>query len=479
MRSDPDGLATKTVLGARDHRSRVGSLSGAWRPPFELALLGLDRLQTIVVVFAVTLILYLPLEPALLSGLSQAAYWILRLLPDVLVTILALAVIVLGDRTARTTPVRVLWAVLAVCMVIVAANLVRGTPAIDSINGLRVVLRYLVLGLLVWWAVDARTSIGPLVIWAVLAAGFVQVVITGAQVLAGSIASASGSIPFDPLTFRLIDGSLGRYDRLGLLMMSVAIAILATGDRIGRGRSALLVSGMILLYLTTSRQGMVGLAIACALLAVFPGVPSRRRGLAFALSALSVMFVLATPGKIAPPPMTEEANGVVPGGPVGTPAPEIGKGSTELSIDANRNFRLFYNLDIALWAATTEPLVGFGPRQHEAENPDPRLAARVEGAGMDWSYARRFTNDSNYASLVIQFGLVAPVLFVMFLLSAMVRAGRTAIRAREDIARFAVMNSAAILVAAFLGPAFEIRTTAIILWVALMAAVAIRPPADT
>lgn len=485
MHSDPGGLVTTTVVDADVHRGRLRSKSGAWRPRSPVALAGLGRLPASIVVYSVALILYLPLEAAVLAGLPPTAYWILRLLPDALIALLALAVILFGDRTARTTPVRVLWAVIAVCAFLTVANYGRAIPLVDSINAIRVVVRYLVLGLLVWWAVDARTPIGPLVTWAVLVAGAVQVAIGAVQVVARLLTAAGPATVFDPAYILFVDGSLGRYDRLGLLLMSVVIVILATGDRISIRRGALLAACMALLYVTTSRQAMVGLALGASLIAVFPAVSRPHRAVAVVLAGLSVAFVLATPATVPPLPSGEEANGPGAGGPAGvagpawSPPPQVDKGSTELSVDPNRNFRVFYNLDLAPWAARTEPLIGFGPRQHEADHPDPRLVARVQSAGMDWSYARRFTNNSNYASLVVQFGVVATVLFVLLLLWATARAARTAIWARGGFARFATANATAILAAAFFGPVFEIRTASVILWVTLMAAVAMRRRSDS
>lgn len=449
------------------------TMSSAWGPAFPGALAGAGVLPTVVVAYAVALILYLPVEPALLSGLPSTAYWILRLLPDGLVAGLALAVVLLGDRTARTVPVRVLWAVAAVCMFLIAVNAARGVSVVDSINAVRLVVRHMVLGLLVWWAVGDRALVGPLVVRAVLAAGLVQIVISAVQIVARIIPSVGGTIALDPSVLLFIDGSLGRYDRLGLLLMSVAIAAVATDDRITRSRFALLAACMVLLYLTTSRQAMAGLATAGALLGVFPNVVLRRRALALVLAVLSVAFVLAMPVRLPPLP-SEDPEAIIAASPAPSlsPAPEITKDRIQFTVDPNRNFRLFYILELAPWAAVTEPLIGFGPRQQVAEQPDPRLVARVEAAGMNWSWARRFTNDSNYASLVIQFGLVAPVLFLLLILSVTARAARAAIRAAGGFARFAVVNSVAVLVTAWFGPAFEIRMVSIILWVSLMAAIA-------
>ena len=81
-------------------------------------------------------------------------------------------------------------------------------------------------------------------------------------------------------------------------------------------------------------------------------------------------------------------------------------------------------------------------------------------------------NDSNYASLVIQFGLIAPVLFVLFAASLLGIVGRAALRRADGFARFAFVFGVAVLAAAWFGPAFEIRTVSIIFWVALMTAIA-------
>jgi hypothetical protein len=198
----------------------------------------------------------------------------------------------------------------------------------------------------------------------------------------------------------------------------------------------------------------------------------RRRGVAFMFFIASIALILVTP-RLPAPVAADDPDAI--GGDLTSPpvviAPPLTKGGVDLSLDPNRNFRLFYNLEIAPWAAVTEPLIGFGPRQQVAEQPDPRLAARFEDAGMGWSWARQFTNDSNYASLVVQFGIVAPAMLLGLILLTVTHLAAAA-RAGEGFALFALTNAAAVLVAAWFGPALEIRTVSIIFWVALMAAVA-------
>ena len=448
----------------------------ALRPAIARAVTGAPLLPTIVVAYALALIVYLPVEPALIGGLPSTAYWIVRLVPDGLVVGLAVAVVLFGDRTARSTPVRLLWAVGAVCAVLVAANYVRGVSVADSFNAIRLIVRYLVLGLLVWWALLGRTGVGPLVLRAVFAAGLVQVVIAAIQIVTRILPSVGNATPFDPSALLFIDGTLGRYDRLGLLLMTVVIALMATGDLASRRRYAFIAICMVLLFLTTSRQAMIGLALAGGLLLVFPGAEIRRRALAFGLAALSVLLVFAIPTR--PPPVLSQdpdTGAIQAPSPTSPSAPTTGKGEVKLSVDPNLNFRLFYNLTLAPWAAATEPLLGFGPLQQVADQPDPRLVARFEAAGMPWSWARLFTNDSNYASLVVQFGVIAPSLFLLLILGVAARVALKATQPGGAFARFAVLNAAAVLVAAWFGPAFEIRMIAIIFWVALMAAIAMRP----
>lgn len=454
----------------------MNTLDNALRPAITRAVTGARLLPTIVVAYALALIVYLPVEPAIIGGLPSTAYWIVRLVPDGLVVGLAIAVVLFGDRTARTPPVRLLWAVGAVCAVLVTANYVRGVSVADSFNAIRLVVRYLVLGLLVWWALLGRTGVGPLVLRAVFVAGLVQVVIATVQIVARILPSVGSATAFDPSSLLFIDGTLGRYDRLGLLLMTVVIALMATGDLASRRRYAFIAACMILLYLTTSRQAMIGLAIAGGLLFVFPLVEMRRRALAVGLAALSVLLVFAIPTR--PPPATSQdpdSVGVQVPPSTSQPNPSTGKGEVKLSVDPNLNFRLFYNLTLAPWAAATEPLLGFGPLQQVADQPDPRLVARFEAAGMPWSWARLFTNDSNYASLVVQFGIIAPSLFLLLILGVAARVALKASRPAGGFARFAVLNAVAVLIAAWFGPAFEIRMIAIIFWVALMAAIAMRP----
>jgi hypothetical protein len=254
-------------------------------------------------------------------------------------------------------------------------------------------------------------------------------------------------------------------------MMSVIVAVVATADRRTPWRFALLAACAVLLYLSTSRQAVVGLGVACAILTVWPRVPLERRVIAVGTGVLALALLLTSPSGLQPPLDVSEPDAPATSGH-GVSRPI--KDSIVLSTNPNLNFRLFYNLQLAPWAALTEPVVGFGPRQQVALAPDARLIARVEAAGMDWSWARNFTNDSNYASMIIQFGVIAPVSFLLLLLWTMISVARAEWARRDPTARFAVAFAGATIVAAWFGPAFEIRTVSLTLWIALMAAMAAR-----
>jgi hypothetical protein len=442
-----------------DSTIRPASLFGAF------ALPGAWSLPKVVVTWGLFLILYLPIELALIGGLPEALYWTLRLLPDAITALLALAVVVLGDRRARTTPVRIMWIVAAVCGAIILVNAARGISVVDSINALRVLTRYLVLGLMVWWAAAGRWDIRQPVIKAVLLAGLMQLVFGAIDVLSRLVLMADGSIPAEFGSLFFIDGTLGRYDRFGLLLMTFVLAVVAASDRLDRRQTLVVAAGLALLYLSTSRQAMVGLGIASLLMAVLPHTLPQRRVLAVAMAVAAVAFVIGTPSRLPPPPT---------GDPDGAGSGEAGqisgeKGDFSMTLDPKRNFRLFYNLEVMPWAAVTEPVVGFGPRQHVAEFTDPRLIARFEAGGMKWDGARRFTNDSNYAAMVVQFGVVAPTLFLVAAFGAVLIALREAWRKGASVARFAALNGVAVIFAAATGPDFEIRPTSIVFWLALSA----------
>jgi len=442
-------------------------VGGTSRFAVPVLLTGLQPLQRLTVLLAVALIVYLPLEPSLIGGLPGAWYWVARLMPDGLVALLALAVVLFGDRRARTVPIRLLWIIGAVAGILVVANAARGFSVVDSINAIRVDTRYLVLGLLVWWAVDGTDGSGPIILAAVFVAGGLEIAAGAFQILLRIPAVLSGSAAAAPSSFFFLSGTVGRYDRFGLSMMSVVIAIVATGEPLRRRAIALLAVCLFLLYLSTARQAMVGLFLAGLLLVILPATVARRRMLGGALAVLGVALILATPSVIPAPPASSDpdATGSVEG-------VQLEKGSIEVSAAPTRNFRLFYNLDVLPWAAATRPLLGFGPGQQVAAHPDPVLQSYVEKAGIRWDWARRFMNDSNYASLVIQFGLIAPVLFVLFAASLLGIVGRAALRRADGFARFAFVFGVAVLAAAWFGPAFEIRTVSIIFWVALMTAIA-------
>ena len=463
-------------------------------------------LRRTITLIALVFVVYLPLETGLIGGLPFAAYWVLRLLPDAMIAAAAAAVVLVGDPGARSTPVRLLWMIGVVTALVVVVNTARGFPVADSVNALRVLVRYLVLGVLLWWAVDGRGHVDLLVIRGVLIAGMLQIAVASVQIVSRIVGPHGTDLNSTGLFF--LDGTLGRYDRFGLLLMGTIIAFVATTTRIRSWRLLPIAACVVLLFLSTSRQAMVGLSIACLLIAILPTLTQRHRVFAGTMAAVGLTMILVSPaGMVAPTPSSEPGSATStptpssePGSATSTPTPSSEPGQAgsasagpsasggdlpadakpsrqikdtlTLSTDPNRNFRLFYNLELAPWAAVAEPLIGFGPRQQVAERPDPRLEARVEAAGMAWQRARRFTNDSNYASLIVQFGAVVPVLFLVLLAWVIVAAARSGLRKGRPGARFAVAFAAATLVAAFFGPAFEIRTVSIVLWISLFGVLA-------
>jgi hypothetical protein len=442
------------------------------------ALTGIGTLQGLVVASALALIVYLPVETALIGSLPGVWYWVARLLPDGLVAALAIGVVAVGDRRARTLPIRLLWIVGAIAGVVVVADWARGFSVVDSINAIRVFTRYLVLGLLVWWALGDGHRIGPIILTALFVVGGLEIAVAAVQIVARVPGVLSGSAAAAPSSFFFLSGTLGRYDRFGLLMMSVIIGIVATGQPLRRAAIGLLAVCLLLLYLSTARQAMVGLVVAGLVVAVAPRMLAWNRALGVALAALGVALVFATPRVLpAQPQANDETSGSAGTPPAAATSEDsqnvtVSKGRLDLSTVATKNFRLYYNLDVLPWAAVTRPLLGFGPGENLAVRPAPLLKAKIESTGISWDFARRFMADSNYASLVVQFGVIAPGLFLLLLGAVTARVGWDAIRRGDPFARFAAVFAIAVLAAAWFGPAFEIRPLSVLLWVALMAALA-------
>jgi hypothetical protein len=77
-------------------------------------------------------------------------------------------------------------------------------------------------------------------------------------------------------------------------------------------------------------------------------------------------------------------------------------------------------------------------------------------------------NDSNYTSLVLQFGLVLPMLFGALMAGLALRLLRFTLRGPPSPwITFALAYTAVTVVAAGFGPSFEIRTVSLLLWVGL------------
>ena len=447
------------------------------------------RLRAPLLLFAVLLIAYNPVEPWILSLLPPEGYWFVRLAPDACIALAVGATLIVGLRYRNAA-----WWVLAGLTVaaatLFALDVARGEGASDTINAIRVLVRYPAIGIVVWsWADDADLLQRRLSA-AILFAGAVQIAAAAAELVSGF---ASSGLPIAPLA-----GTTGRYDRLGMLLAVVVILVLA-GDRVSgrRWERAVPLLALVFLFLSTSRQAELGLAAGALLLAVMPLAGRQQRVTAVGTALLAVAMIAWTPSAVlrpaqqpgtggtggspgqSPPASANPQPAVPSGGSVATGAPSaatVAKGSSELSLDPNRNFRLYLNFVVAPWAVVQEPLLGLGPGAHSGSTADPRLIAKLEADGVDWSYANRFMNDSNYATLLIQFGLAATALFLALLAAPLVVVVRQARRVREPVLRFAAAAGVAMAVAAAFGPAFEVRMTSVVVWVAVFAAMAyVRP----
>jgi hypothetical protein len=229
---------------------------------------------------------------------------------------------------------------------------------------------------------------------------------------------------------------------------------------------------------------MAGLIVAGIVAAALPGVVSRLRVLSIVLALSAVVMVAITPSALSvvnaggdPPtsqattPRASSSVTATPGATAASATPKpVEKGGTSISADPRRNFRLYLLVAVLPWAATQEPLLGFGPGEQVAANPDPRLAEFVGRSGLKWSQIVPYMNDSQYASLVIQFGVLITGAFLALLLSCLAGVARAAVRSTEALPRFAALFGLVALVAAALGPFFETRTDSIVLWVPLLVA---------
>jgi hypothetical protein len=424
------------------------------------------RLGFATILFAALLIVYLPLEPAVLQGLGGSAYWLVRLLPDGIIAVGTIVAFVL-DRSMPRKHRALLLGLAGVVLLLTAANYARGYAPNETVNALRVVVRYLPLGILVWRYSGLVPGARSMIVSAL-------VTTTVLQVLAG-VFDLIARIPnvFSPGSngwqlLLLIDGTTGRYDRYGMLLAGSLILLLALARHHVRPWHIILgLAAVTLLMLSTSRQAMMALAIVALAFAFFPAVVREARVLSVVIAALAALMILSVPKTAVAAPPDD-----VPQPSASVQSPEqvpTSRGATAFSLDPNRNFRLYLTFVLMPWAATQEPLLGFGPGQQAATVPDARLSTFVEESRTDWGWVRRFTNDSNYASLVLQFGVVLP-LALLLLVGVLVATALRSAWLGSSFALFAIGFAAAVAIAAALGPAFEIRTTSSVLWVSLFAA---------
>ena len=89
-------------------------------------------------------------------------------------------------------------------------------------------------------------------------------------------------------------------------------------------------------------------------------------------------------------------------------------------------------------------------------------------------------NDSNYASMVIQFGVFLALLFMLLILAVAFPLLRQFFRGgREPWVFFGLAYAVVCVIGAVFGPAFEIRNVSILLWLGLFgAAMALKGPLE-
>lgn len=441
------------------------------------------RLARITGILAIGLILYLPLEPAILTALPSGLYWFLRLAPDALIAIVA-AALVLAELRSPSFQTRLLLLLGAIAVAVIVLDWARGFAVVDTVNALRVVVRYPILGIVLWRAAPFLPRFPERLLPAVMVAGLVQLAAGIAEV----VSRLATPQPLGLGSLWFIQGTTGRYDQFGFSMATLGIVVLVlVGKRLDRRLLLALllacVVGAALLALTTSRQAILGLVVAVAALAT-GRLLWRHRVALVALSAALALMIPLVPSTIPVSAGTQGQNPTSPGSgstqnPDGADSGSVTiiqqKGATSLTIDPNGNFRAYLNVVLMPWAAVQEPLLGFGPRQQLAVDANPRLRAFVASSGMDWAYATLFTGDSNYASLVIQFGLILPLLLFLVIAFLTFSAFRASRRERPPgLQLFAFAVGAAFIVAAAFGPAFEARIASSVLWISLFTAYAYR-----
>lgn len=443
------------------------------------------RLSSLVGFVSVALIPYLSIESVILAPLPDPYYWVVRLAPDAIIAALVVAVIVV-DGSIQHVDRKPLLAVIGAILTLVAIECLRGFPIQDAINYVRVAVRFVLLGCLILYYGPRLTGLADRIAAVLPAVGAFEIIVGVGQSIGGFITGGLQNAFF-------VQGTFDRYDRYGLFMMAVALLLLTKPLIHRRAVSRmLLIASIAAIFLSTSRQALAGLGAGILLLIVITRAPQRRLVLLPLLSVIALL-VLSTPqqfpdsnvDRLAPhrTEVTTALSGTVSSNPafmkqpilptlrVANHIPTDIKGPLTLSADCNQNFRIWLNGLMLPWAAIQEPLAGFGPGANTALLPDLRIYEFVTDCGMSWSYARQFMGDSNYASWVIQFGLVFPGMLIGLLLGLMRTATRLVRHRSRQFPLFAVTYAGGVACACFFGPAFEMRPTSALLWIALAASI--------
>ena len=280
--------------------------------------------EAFVIGLALALVLYLPIEP-------------LRLMPDALVALAAgLAIVVPGPKRMLGVGLILLLGVAAA--LIIGLDMIRGFGPGDTINALRVLLRYAVMGAALYAVVRDPSPLLRRLAAAIVISAAIQFFAAAVEFiveLGKTISSAISSGSFSTSNLLGVDGTTGRYDRLGYLMVAALLILICKA------------------------------ITAMVLLAIAPGLARRERLWRLGFAVFVLLLVVGLP--IHSQGGSENGDSTTP--TPNEPGDHPSRGSTALSLDPNKNFRLYLTLRLLPWAAFQEPATR---PAHTSPRPRPR-----------------------------------------------------------------------------------------------------------
>jgi hypothetical protein len=454
----------------------LGALLSWWRP------------GPVIAFFA----LYIPVEQFLTFRLDDQAFILCRVASEAVLWVLLGATIVkrlTARRPLESTPIDI--PIAAFLGIALLSAIVNGVGATSLVYGLRQIFRYAILVYIIANAGLPRRTMKA-IMWAFLSAAAIQIAIGLIEALSGGAAkqvfisgrtftvgsmkiTRGGSLPTAAYeTSTAIFGTLQHYNAYGVflaLALLTALGLRTHGFRFGgrKGATLFIAAGFVCLVLSYSRSSMLALIAGQAVCWHISGKKRAARAVLLGTAlAFVVLFYVGTFMRSADIPIYD-TNILMRWVRVFQPQ--------QMGAEELENYRLFLLVVVATRVFAKSPLLGIGPGTFGSAISSWTGSTVYEDLGMRIGEGVSFVNDSNWASIFGQVGILGGGAFLI-LLAVMIRYcittyRRTSDRMLKGLCLACVGSIVVMSISSFFGNHFEGRYSAYYLWMIFGAVVAL------